>query len=146
MHKIVAWAHAYRQARIGPWERCARDGERFRQRIRDTSVCLEWVFRAEHRNRIFFQRFRPLVLRAAREEREAKAKEDKRLKEELKLTQQDDSLNDEIVKQEKLKKEQDAIEEKRVHAVFQAMIKANAAEQQRLMKDVETVGCDWSYF
>lgn len=57
IHQMVVWNHAYRAARRGPWEQMARDRERFTCRIRETEPTLAPVLSAEHRLRIWKERF-----------------------------------------------------------------------------------------
>lgn len=40
-HKMVVWDYAYRAARRGPWEQCARDRAHFRRRIESVAPILE---------------------------------------------------------------------------------------------------------
>ncbi|KAK6633688.1 hypothetical protein RUM44_004295 [Polyplax serrata] len=53
LNKIVAWDHAYRRARIGPWEQMARDRFRFQGRISRLSAIISPVLSLEHRNKIY---------------------------------------------------------------------------------------------
>ncbi|XP_063699163.1 uncharacterized protein LOC134829819 [Culicoides brevitarsis] len=57
VHVMRTWDYAYRRARVGPWECCARDRERFNKRIADTEKQISHVFAPEHRQRIYEERF-----------------------------------------------------------------------------------------
>lgn len=54
---MVQWSYAYRQARQGPWERYARDAERFKVRIKRTEDILLPIFDLNHRKQIYQSRF-----------------------------------------------------------------------------------------
>ena len=41
VHEMVVWNYAYRAARKGPWEQCARDRAHFRRRIENLASVLE---------------------------------------------------------------------------------------------------------
>lgn len=57
IHTMVHWNYAYRAARKGPWERMARDRERFKRRICCIEQVLDPILTTEHRNRIWQERF-----------------------------------------------------------------------------------------
>jgi len=57
VHEMVTWDFAYRQARIGPWERMYRDSLRFQNRINQVEEQIGHVFSPAHRSRIFAERF-----------------------------------------------------------------------------------------
>lgn len=58
---MVAWNHAYRQARRGDeWRQGAVDRERFAKRIAECSKSINPILDRDHRNRIFEDRFRQL--------------------------------------------------------------------------------------
>lgn len=48
---------AHHQARLGKWEQCARDRARFRKRILELEPSLEPVLYANHRQKIYCDRF-----------------------------------------------------------------------------------------
>jgi hypothetical protein len=58
VYVIRAWDYAYRAARKGIWEQIARDHERFRLRCTAVEVKLAPIFKKEHRDRIYEQRFK----------------------------------------------------------------------------------------
>jgi len=43
----------WRAARIGPWQRLARDRARFKRRIELTEKAISWIFTPAHRHKIF---------------------------------------------------------------------------------------------
>lgn len=53
VHPMVAWGHAYREARRGPWEQQARDRARFKQRIGTAEAALSWVLQPSHRTAVY---------------------------------------------------------------------------------------------
>ncbi|KAL0099294.1 hypothetical protein PUN28_020099 [Cardiocondyla obscurior] len=57
VHTIRAWDYAYRAARIGPWEQCARDRERFKGRIKSIALVLDPILKSTHRSRVWQDRF-----------------------------------------------------------------------------------------
>lgn len=57
IHLMYVWNFAYRSARQGEWQIYARDHERFGFRIQQTSVLLNKILMAEHRNKIYNERF-----------------------------------------------------------------------------------------
>lgn len=57
VHRMIAWNFALRSARVGPWETLARDTVRFKNRISRTSVVLDPVLQASHREKIYKERF-----------------------------------------------------------------------------------------
>uniref|UniRef100_A0A336MR15 CSON002779 protein n=1 Tax=Culicoides sonorensis TaxID=179676 RepID=A0A336MR15_CULSO len=59
VHEMWAWDFAYRQARIGPWERYGRDRERFRNRIWRTEQILAPIFDPDHRQKVIEERLNP---------------------------------------------------------------------------------------
>lgn len=55
---MVAWNHAYRQARRGDvWRQSAVDRERFAKRISDCGEKINSILDRDHRNRIYEDRF-----------------------------------------------------------------------------------------
>lgn len=57
-HEIRAWKFAYSEARKGKWEQMGRDRERFEKRISELGRILTPILAADHRQKIFQQRFR----------------------------------------------------------------------------------------
>ncbi|XP_053962875.1 protein phosphatase 1 regulatory subunit 15A [Anastrepha ludens] len=57
IHTMYAWSFAYQSARKGHWEMFARDRDRFRKRIENTSKYLNPILTPEHRNMIYNTRF-----------------------------------------------------------------------------------------
>lgn len=57
IHVMVKWTYAYRTARIGHWERAARDRFRFKERISKTEKTLGYIFNIQHRSQVWEQRF-----------------------------------------------------------------------------------------
>lgn len=57
VHEIRAWKFAYSQARKGQWEQMGRDRGRFEKRINDVSRILSPILAADHRQKIYEQRF-----------------------------------------------------------------------------------------
>ncbi|XP_017466635.1 PREDICTED: uncharacterized protein LOC108359324 isoform X2 [Rhagoletis zephyria] len=57
VHTMYAWSFAYKSARKGHWESLARDRDRFRKRIENTSKYLNPILRPEHRSFIYNTRF-----------------------------------------------------------------------------------------
>lgn len=57
VHEIRAWKFAYSQARKGKWEQMGRDRERFEKRINSLSSILTPILDAQHRQKIYHQRF-----------------------------------------------------------------------------------------
>lgn len=108
VHKIIAWKHAYHMARIGHWQDYARDAERFKQRITNTSLSLDWVLKREHRSKVFFQRFRPILMRQMREEREAKRREKEALEKEIREAKE---REEELAKEKELLKDSELQDE-----------------------------------
>ena len=51
VYNVIAWGHAYRQARCGPWEEQARDRERFKRRVKNLEPLLSRVLDPHHRRR-----------------------------------------------------------------------------------------------
>ena len=43
VYPMIAWGFAYREARKGNWEQCARDRERFERRINNVKLILDPV-------------------------------------------------------------------------------------------------------
>lgn len=54
---MIAWNYAQRMARIGPWETYARDSARFKSRICHVSAVISPILDADHRQRIYYERF-----------------------------------------------------------------------------------------
>lgn len=52
VHRIVTWSYAYRMARKGPWEECARDRSRFQKRIAETEAAIGFCLQPDHREKI----------------------------------------------------------------------------------------------
>ena len=50
---MITWAFAYQAARKGPWEQCARDRERFSNRIKDTESKIAHCLTPAHRDMIY---------------------------------------------------------------------------------------------
>ncbi|XP_039955580.1 uncharacterized protein LOC120771577 [Bactrocera tryoni] len=57
IHVMYAWSYAYRSARKGHWESLARDRDRFRKRIENTSKYINPILTPEHRSFIYNTRF-----------------------------------------------------------------------------------------
>ncbi|XP_031632459.1 uncharacterized protein LOC116346518 [Contarinia nasturtii] len=57
VHEIRAWNYAYSEARKGKWEQMGRDRERFEKRINELSHILSPILKADHRQKIYKQRF-----------------------------------------------------------------------------------------
>uniref|UniRef100_W8BX39 Protein DP71L n=1 Tax=Ceratitis capitata TaxID=7213 RepID=W8BX39_CERCA len=57
VHTMYAWSFAYKSARKGQWENFARDRDRFRRRIENTSKYLNPILTPEHRSFIYNSRF-----------------------------------------------------------------------------------------
>lgn len=57
IHKMIVWSFAYRAARKSVWEIAARDRVRFRNRISNMEIILKPILNAEHRLKIWLQRF-----------------------------------------------------------------------------------------
>ncbi|XP_078064100.1 protein phosphatase 1 regulatory subunit 15B-like [Mustelus asterias] len=53
VHPMIAWAFAYRAARRGPWEQCARDRSRFQRRIAETESVIAPCLEHNHRNAVW---------------------------------------------------------------------------------------------
>ena len=53
IHPMVAWGHAYRQARLGPWEQQARDRARFAQRIHSMDQMISEILDQNHRKAVY---------------------------------------------------------------------------------------------
>lgn len=56
-HTIHAWSFAYREARKSDWQTCILDRIRFLNRIRSLEHLLMNVLSAEHRKKIFAERY-----------------------------------------------------------------------------------------
>lgn len=54
---MVTWRYAYEAARKGGWHIVALDRRRFETRIFQTSKEIEFVLNADHRSRIYHERF-----------------------------------------------------------------------------------------
>lgn len=54
---MYAWSYAYKSARKGHWESLARDRDRFRKRIENTSKYINHILTREHRSFIYNTRF-----------------------------------------------------------------------------------------
>ncbi|XP_036224798.2 anaphase-promoting complex subunit 2 isoform X4 [Bactrocera oleae] len=57
IHVMYAWSYAYKSARKGHWESLARDRDRFRKRIENTSKYINHILTREHRSFIYNTRF-----------------------------------------------------------------------------------------
>ncbi|XP_011194576.1 uncharacterized protein LOC105219925 [Zeugodacus cucurbitae] len=57
VHMMYAWSYAYKSARKGHWESLARDRDRFRKRIENTSKYINPILTPEHRSFIYNSRF-----------------------------------------------------------------------------------------
>lgn len=57
VHEIRAWKFAYAQARKGHWHQIGWDRERFKRRVNDLSEILSPVLAADHRQKIYTERF-----------------------------------------------------------------------------------------
>lgn len=57
VHEIRAWKFAYAQARKGHWHQVGWDRERFERRINDLSEIVSPILAAEHRHKIYNERF-----------------------------------------------------------------------------------------
>lgn len=55
---MIKWKYAYHAARKGHWEEAMRDRNRFLLRIRRASDTLKEILTAEHRYRIYAERFK----------------------------------------------------------------------------------------
>ncbi|XP_077302407.1 protein phosphatase 1 regulatory subunit 15 [Arctopsyche grandis] len=144
VHKIIAWKHAYHMARIGHWQNYARDTERFKQRITNTSLSLDWVLKREHRNKVFFQRFRPIIMRQKREEQAAKAKERREAKE--REIQAERELQEEK-EREMLKIESDGMEDTDETEILDNKMALNESSprpkaDESILVITETLNCD----
>ncbi|KAM5131768.1 protein phosphatase 1 regulatory subunit 15A [Mantella aurantiaca] len=53
VHRMVTWSYAYRKARKGPWEECARDRSRFKKRIAETEAAIGFCLQPHHREKIW---------------------------------------------------------------------------------------------
>ncbi|XP_047477234.1 uncharacterized protein LOC125030915 [Penaeus chinensis] len=53
VHPMVTWAHAYQQARRGPWEQYARDAARFSRHIADLEPVISHVLQEGHRQEVY---------------------------------------------------------------------------------------------
>nr|XP_027239022.1 uncharacterized protein LOC113830034 [Penaeus vannamei] len=53
VHPMVTWAHAYQQARRGPWEQYARDAARFSRHIADLEPVISRVLQEGHRQEVY---------------------------------------------------------------------------------------------
>lgn len=58
VHEIRAWKFAYAQARKGHWHQIGWDRERFQKRINDLSDIVTPILIADHRQKIYAERFR----------------------------------------------------------------------------------------
>ncbi|UXX41847.1 hypothetical protein [Psilogramma increta granulovirus] len=47
------WLYAAKKARSNHWEQCAADRLRFKKKIKDVGVKIEWVLSVEHRSSLF---------------------------------------------------------------------------------------------
>lgn len=54
---LCTWDYAHRQARKGHWEEVGRDRVRFSDRIRRVEAELKPMLTAQHRDKIYNQRF-----------------------------------------------------------------------------------------
>jgi hypothetical protein len=52
VHHIIAWSHAYRQARRGGWDAIVADRFRFQRRIHQSESCIGKVFDGDKRLRM----------------------------------------------------------------------------------------------
>lgn len=130
-------------ARIGHWQNYGRDSERFKQRITNTSLSLDWVLKREHRNKVFFQRFRPIIMRQKREEQAAKAKERREAKE--REIQAEKEMQEEKEK-EMLKIESDRTDETEILDNKMVVNKSSPPSKvdESILVITETLNCDSS--
>ena len=54
---MVTWQYAYKQSRIGKWEKMALDRFRFARKIKILERLLCHILTKKHRNRIYDERF-----------------------------------------------------------------------------------------
>lgn len=59
VQRMVAWDHAYREARRGPWEEQARDRARFAQRVATLEPTLSKVLDPGHRRAVYRRLYAP---------------------------------------------------------------------------------------
>ncbi|XP_038639592.1 protein phosphatase 1 regulatory subunit 15B-like [Scyliorhinus canicula] len=53
VHPMIVWDFAYRAARRGPWEQCARDRSRFQRRIAEAEAVIASCFERDHREAVW---------------------------------------------------------------------------------------------
>ncbi|XP_072348601.1 protein phosphatase 1 regulatory subunit 15B-like [Scyliorhinus torazame] len=53
VHRMIVWGFAYRAARKGSWEQCARDRSRFQRRIVETEAVIASCFERDHREAVW---------------------------------------------------------------------------------------------
>lgn len=51
-HVMYVWKYAYKTARMGPWEQCARDHIRFSNKINVLGEIIEPILKKSHREKI----------------------------------------------------------------------------------------------